>query len=125
MNRFVMLLLAVLTIGVISPAFSLDDAQFTKVLTTAVQADEYLFSLMSPETPKHSPEFQAALAGQKATRAAVANEINALDTTEDIQQALVIARAFSAKGGSAASIGSLAENLLRARLPFVNAHQLP
>ncbi|HOT29327.1 MAG TPA: hypothetical protein PLU72_14175 [Candidatus Ozemobacteraceae bacterium] len=125
MNRFVMLLLAVLTIGVISPAFSLDGAQFTKVLTAAVQADEYLYSLMGPETPKHSPEFQAALAGQKKTRAAVANEINALDSTDDIQQALVIARAFSAKGGSFAAIGSLAENLLRARLPFVTAHQLP
>ncbi|HEY9070998.1 MAG TPA: hypothetical protein VIV61_12140 [Candidatus Ozemobacteraceae bacterium] len=125
MNRFVMLLLAVLTIGVISPAFSLDGAHFTKVLTAAVQADEYLFSLMSPETPKHSPEFQAALANQKATRAAIANEITALDTTEDLQQALVIARAFVSKGGSAASIGNLAESLLRARLPFVSAHQLP
>lgn len=124
MMRFAKFILVVLMVGMFVPAFALDEVQFSGILKTAVNADEYLYSLMEPGMPKHSPEFQAALATQRKARTAIENEVNAIDTLADIEQALTVAKAFSAQTGYAREIGRLTESLIARRLPFVKAHQI-
>ena len=123
MNRLYTLLLVVLMVGMLVPAFAFDEVGFAKVLQTAANADEYLFSLMEPGLSKTSPEFQSALAAQKQSRTALGNEITALETRTELEQALVVAKAFAASSGAAREIGRLAESLINSRLQFVAAHQ--
>jgi hypothetical protein len=123
MMKFVQMCVVALMVGLLVPAFALDTTHFAKVLTTAVQADEYLYSMMEPGTPRHSPEFQAALATQKKARIAIGNEINALTDAADLQEALVVAKKFSVQTGYSREIGRLAEALIAERLKFVSAHQ--
>ncbi|MFZ2959543.1 MAG: hypothetical protein WA705_21865 [Candidatus Ozemobacteraceae bacterium] len=124
MIRLAQLFLVTLMVGMLVPAFAFDTTGFTKVLQTAVNADEYLFSLMEPGMPKNSPEFQAALAAQKTARSAIAQEINALNTQEALEQALVIAKSFSAQSGAAREIGRLAQSLISGQLRFVGLHEV-
>lgn len=124
MMQFTRFILVVLMVGMFVPAFALDEAQFAGILKTAVNADEYLYSLMEPGMPKNSPEFQSALATQRKSRTAIENEVNAIDTLSDLEQALTVAKTFSAKTGYAREIGRLTESLIAHRLPFVKAHQI-
>ncbi|MBF0406294.1 MAG: hypothetical protein HQM10_02985 [Candidatus Riflebacteria bacterium] len=123
MMRFVKVCMVLLMVGLFVPAFALDEARFANFLNTAVNADEYLYSLMEPGMPKNSPEFQSALAEQKKARNNLANEINAYDNLEDLNQALAVTKTFSAQSSSNKNIGSLAENLIIQRIKFVSAHQ--
>jgi len=123
MHRLITLCVVALMVGLVVPAFAYSDAEFTKVLKTAVNADEYLYSLMEPGMPKHSPEFQAALATQKQARNALAQEINAIDTKPELEQALAVAKTFAAQSGYAREIGRLAESLIAKRLTFVGLHE--
>jgi hypothetical protein len=122
MNRMIKMCLLVLMVGMLVPAFALDEVRFARTLNAAAGAQEYVYCLMEPGMPKHSPDFQSALAMQKQTRLALANEINALDTVADLNQARALVKTFAKQSDAAASIAGFAESLIASRLAFVTAH---
>ena len=118
MTRMVKMLFVALMVSLVVPVFALNETQFAATLEAAGNANQYLYSIMEPGMPKHSPEFQAALAAQKTTREAIAREITALDTKAD-----AVAKAYAELPGADSEIVRLTKSLIASRLQFIEAHQ--
>ena len=123
MTRMVKMLFVALMVSLVVPVFALNETQFAATLEAAGNANQYLYSIMEPGMPKHSPEFQAALAAQKTTREAIAREITALDTKAELEQADAVAKAFAELPGADREIVRLTKSLIASRLQFIEAHQ--